>query len=108
MDRPIKPTVERTGQPYRDQPVHEVLSPRQEFISRMALSVHVAYMPESGEPIHPVLGVRREQGALLAGAKPPRAIRKLVGYKRIPLRWMKPGPEGGLVPRYPNREPAET
>ena len=37
---------------------------------------------------------------LLVGKEPiEHEVQKVVGYRREPLRWMKPGPDGKAIPR---------
>jgi hypothetical protein len=54
------------------------------------------------EPIYEVVGVPKAVASSLAvafGRKPSPTIVDITGYERVRLRWMKPGPDGKLVPK---------
>ena len=69
MNKPLLTTV-KDGQPYVDEPVY--IDPKQETILEAAIRDIFKRRP---------------------------ARRLLSHYDRVKLRWMKPGPDGKLVPR---------
>ena len=69
MNKPLLTTIQ-DGQPYVDEPVY--LEPKPETLL---------------------------QAAIREVFKRPAARRLLSHYERVKLRWMKPGPDGKLVPR---------
>ena len=69
MNKPLLTTI-KDGQPYVDEPVY--LEPKRE--SKLQTSIREIF-------------------------ERPAAPQLLSHYDRVKLRWMKPGPDGKLVPR---------
>lgn len=75
MMNDILPMITKEGQPYLDKPVYAL--PKQESYDTLKMSVMAAWGRQPGDQPKPII----------------------VRHDRKELQWMKPGPDGKLVPR---------
>lgn len=66
----LRTTIKCEGQPFVDEPIHVYPIPETEL-----------------------------QGAIRAMFRRRSPPPLIIGYERVRLRWMKPGPDGKMVPR---------